>query len=145
MALKVYRAIVFQNPGDGPQDGWDAVFPDFPGCVSTGDTANEAIKNAVEALGLHVEGMVSEGLELPPESVSNMREPDWVMELPMQNALYAHLTIEAPGRSTRINITMDQALVERLDAAASREGTTRSGYLAQAVREKLQKQREPAA
>jgi metal-responsive CopG/Arc/MetJ family transcriptional regulator len=54
----------------------------------------------------------------------------------------ALLQVEVPGKSTRINITMDVALVDRLDAAARRDGTTRSGFLAQAVREKLQRNRE---
>jgi metal-responsive CopG/Arc/MetJ family transcriptional regulator len=35
-------------------------------------------------------------------------------------------------------------LVDRLDPAARQDGTTRSGYLAQAVREKLQRNRELA-
>jgi metal-responsive CopG/Arc/MetJ family transcriptional regulator len=54
------------------------------------------------------------------------------------------LPVEVPGKSARINITMDVALVDRLDAAARRDGTTRSGYLAQAVRERLQRNRELA-
>ena len=60
----------------------------------------------------------------------------------MQTPVHALLSMEVPGKSLRINITMDKALVDRLDAAATREGTTRSGYLAHAVREKLQRSRE---
>jgi predicted RNase H-like HicB family nuclease len=144
MTLRFYRAIASQDPGAGPKDGWGVVFPDLPGCVSIGGTAQEAMKNAVEALSLHVEGMVSNGLALPPDSGVDQPDPEWLAEAPMQNPVTAFLTVEVPGRSTRINITMDEGLVERLDAAASREGTTRSGYLAQAVREKLQRARETA-
>lgn len=145
MASRLYRVIAYQGPDDGPDDGWDVIFPDFPGCITQGDTPEEAIKNANEALALHVEGMVAEGLDLPASSRINERVPDWALETSLlPNAVHAFLPMEVPGESTRINITMDKALVDRLDAAANREGTTRSGYLAQAVREKLLRSREVA-
>ncbi|HEY4940884.1 MAG TPA: type II toxin-antitoxin system HicB family antitoxin [Rhizomicrobium sp.] len=144
MAKKWYRAFVYQNPGDGPDDGWDVIFRDFPGCVSQGDTREDALSNGKEALALHLEGMVAEGLELPEGGIKpNDPDPRWILEIKMQNPVYQFLEMDVPGKSTRINITMDEALINRLDAAASSEGTTRSGYLAQAVREKLQRNREP--
>lgn len=144
MALRFYRAIAYQGRGDGPDDGWDVIFPDFPGCISQGDTAQEAMENAVEALALHIEGMVAEGQELPAPSRPNAPLPEWIDESDMQTPIHAFLQIEVPGKSMRINITMDVALLDRLDAAANRDGTTRSGYLAQAAREKLQRSRELA-
>ena len=144
MALRIYRAIAFQNPGEGPEDGWDVIFPDFPGCVSQGETAVEAMKSAVEALSLHIDGMIAEGQELPQDSQINQPDKSWVLDLNMQNPVYGLLNIVVPGKRLRMDVTMDRALVERLDAAASSEGTTRSGYLAQAVREKLQRNQEPA-
>jgi predicted RNase H-like HicB family nuclease len=146
MALRLYRVIVFQAVGDGPKDGWDAIFPEFPGCVSQGPTYLEAVEHAREALALHIEGMVADREELPTSSVPNQPLPAWVAEEEpgMQTPVHALLAMEVPGKSTRINVTMDEALVERLDAGARREGTTRSGFLAQAVREKLQRGREIA-
>jgi predicted RNase H-like HicB family nuclease len=144
MASRYYRAIAYQAPGDGPDAGWDVIFPDFPGCVSQGDTMLDAVKNGKEALALHIEGMVEEGQTLPDESRANQPEPAWIRDIKMQNAVYPFLEMDVPGKSSRINITMDEALINRLDAAASSEGTTRSGFLAQAVREKLQRTRESA-
>jgi metal-responsive CopG/Arc/MetJ family transcriptional regulator len=37
----------------------------------------------------------------------------------------------------RINVTMDERLVAAIDRAAKREGGSRSGFLANAAREKL--------
>jgi len=144
MALRFYRAIAYQAPGDGPADGWDVVFPDLPGCVSQGDSVEDALHNAVEGLALHIEGMVAEGLDLPASSALSAPLPEWLPETEMADPVPVLLQVEVPGKSTRINITMDVALVDRLDAAARRDGTTRSGYLAQAVREKLQRNRELA-
>jgi predicted RNase H-like HicB family nuclease len=142
MATRWYRAIAYQSPGDGKQDGWDVIFPDIPGCVSQGETALDAMKNAKEALALHIEGLIAEGIALPPESELNSADAEWAREIPMQDPVDALLETVIPGKNIRVDVTMDRALVERLDTAASREGTTRSGYLAQAVREKLQRSRE---
>jgi predicted RNase H-like HicB family nuclease len=40
-------------------------FPDFPGCITAGETLDEARRNAVEALSLHIKGMLEDGEEIP--------------------------------------------------------------------------------
>jgi len=40
-------------------------FPDFPGCISAGDTFDEVMAMGKEALGFHAEGMLEDGQELP--------------------------------------------------------------------------------
>lgn len=47
-------------------DGVSVEFPDLPGCITCGDDTEEAIKNAKEALGLHIYGL-EEDNELIPE------------------------------------------------------------------------------
>ncbi len=44
-------------------DRWSAVFPELPGCASAGDTEDEAIANAREALALWFEPV---DIVLPP-------------------------------------------------------------------------------
>jgi metal-responsive CopG/Arc/MetJ family transcriptional regulator len=44
---------------------------------------------------------------------------------------------EPPSRSIRINVTMDERLVAAIDRAAKREGGSRSGFLANAARQRL--------
>ena len=49
--------------------GYSAYSPDLPGCVSTGDTAEETEANMREAIKFHIEGMREEGLSIPiPQS-----------------------------------------------------------------------------
>ncbi|HWZ43456.1 MAG TPA: type II toxin-antitoxin system HicB family antitoxin [Candidatus Saccharimonadales bacterium] len=43
-------------------------FPDFPGCVTAGKTLDQARRMAVEALSLHIEGMMEDGEALPDAS-----------------------------------------------------------------------------
>lgn len=38
-----------------PSSDYGVDFPDFPGCVTAGQTLEEARKFAYEALGLHIE------------------------------------------------------------------------------------------
>lgn len=40
-------------------------FPDLPGCVSAGDTLDEAMLNAAEALELWAEAMIENGQKIP--------------------------------------------------------------------------------
>ncbi|MBI1776925.1 MAG: type II toxin-antitoxin system HicB family antitoxin [Proteobacteria bacterium] len=136
MVAKVFHTILFQEPSAAPSDGWGVIFPDFPGCVSQGDTTNAAIANGKEALELLLEVMAEEGRTIP-EPIDLEETPDWVQEIPMGRIWHALIPIEPPGRSIRINITMDEGLISRVDEAAKREGTSRSGYLAEAARQKL--------
>ena len=46
--------------------GYGVSFPDFPGCVSVGDSVDEAIRRGGEALAFHVEGLVDDGEPIPP-------------------------------------------------------------------------------
>lgn len=43
-------------------------FPDLPGCFSGGETEERAMRNAAEALALHVGALQEEGLEAPTPS-----------------------------------------------------------------------------
>ena len=40
-------------------------FPDFPGCISSGKTLDEALRSAGDALALHMRGMMDDGEEIP--------------------------------------------------------------------------------
>ncbi len=39
--------------------------PDLPGCAATGDTREEAKRNMHEAIQLHVDGLIEDGLPVP--------------------------------------------------------------------------------
>jgi metal-responsive CopG/Arc/MetJ family transcriptional regulator len=47
------------------------------------------------------------------------------------------IQVEMLGRIVSVNLTMNEALLARVDAAASARGMSRSGYVAEAVRERL--------
>lgn len=115
-------------------DGYDVFFPDFPGCGSAGDTLEEARKNAKEGLLAHIELMLEDRESIPkPSSL------DEIMKLPdAKDCIPLIIAIVMPtGKAQRINITIDQALLNAIDIAASNQHKTRSALLAEAAQRLL--------
>lgn len=79
MPLRYHPTIIHQAPNDGPGDGYDVVFPDLLGCVSTGDSVQDAAVHAAEALSLMIEGMRENGEPVPNPSPPGI-VPDWLAE-----------------------------------------------------------------
>ncbi|MEW6541370.1 MAG: type II toxin-antitoxin system HicB family antitoxin [Bacillota bacterium] len=61
----------------GEIKGYIVTFPDLPGCVTEGDTLEEALRMARDALELHLYGMEEDGDEIPgptpPEKVGVLK------------------------------------------------------------------------
>lgn len=63
-----------------PDSSYGVSVPDLPGCITAGDTIEEALTLVVEAIKLHLEGMLEDGLELPDltEDIEKLRnDPDF--------------------------------------------------------------------
>lgn len=107
------------------------VVPDLPGCFSAGDTFEEALANAREAIELHLEAMMDAG-EAPPqptaseEFVGDPQYAGWIWALVDINSELLDDTNE------RINISMPRRVLHVIDAAAASERKTRSRFLAEA-------------
>ena len=66
------RYVAFLH--DDGEPGFGISFPDFPGCISDGDTVDDALRRGAEALSFHVEGMLADGDRIPqPRSLQNIR------------------------------------------------------------------------
>jgi len=53
---------------EGAGSNFSVYSPDLPGCVATGKTRELAEKNMYEAIRLHIEGLVEDGLPIPESS-----------------------------------------------------------------------------
>jgi len=100
-------------------------FPDFPGCITAGRTLEEARQMAVEALTLHIAGMVEDGDAIPePLTIDAVaRDPA------LKNAIAFLVHAETTEKTVRINITAKERQIELIDQMASHAGLTRSAYM----------------
>ncbi len=53
--------IVIEDAGAN----FSAYSPDLPGCVATGATHEETERNMYEAIQMHIEGLLEDGLPIP--------------------------------------------------------------------------------
>jgi predicted RNase H-like HicB family nuclease len=66
-----YIALVHKDDGTS----YGVSFPDVPGCISAGDTFEEAVANAGEALAAHLALMREDGDVIPgPRSFEELRQ-----------------------------------------------------------------------
>ncbi|HVE75599.1 MAG TPA: type II toxin-antitoxin system HicB family antitoxin [Actinomycetota bacterium] len=56
------RFTVILERGD---TSWGAQVPDLPGCAAVADTREEALALIREAIDLHIQGLIDEGLPIP--------------------------------------------------------------------------------
>jgi predicted RNase H-like HicB family nuclease len=113
-------------------------FPDFPGAIGGGTTETEALQRARDGLALHIESMAEDGDPIPaPRSLEDLRaDAEFSDEFATATAI-ALVDIDLPGKSVRLNISLDETLVARIDRRAKEIGETRSGFLAVAARSRL--------
>ena len=106
--------------------------PDLPGCFSAGESFDDALVQAVEAIECHIEGLLidEEQIPLPGPIEVHQQNPDYA------DGVWALVTVDLSklsGKAKRINITLPERLVTVMDRYASNQGQTRSGLIAQAT------------
>lgn len=123
---RTYPAVV-----DRDGDAFGITFPDFPGCVSAGETAEAALAGGAEALTGHIACMAEDGEPIPdPTPLDRVRwEPDEAV------VCITLVSVPVPGRVRRYNVTLDESLVAEIDQTAGRGN--RSRFLTEAARDKL--------
>ncbi len=104
-------------------------FPDFPGAVTAGRTLEEARELAVEALTIHIAGMIEDGEALPEPSTLDQLADDPAM----QGAVAFLVSAEPPEKTVRVNITARESQIEAIDRLARKAGMTRSAYMVQSA------------
>lgn len=108
---------------------YGVVVPDLPGCFSAGDTLEEAIGNAKEAIELWLETVIDDGGAVPEPKMlavhqANREYKGWAW------AIVSVDLASLSDKTERVNITLPTRVLRRIDAAAKSSGETRSGYLA---------------
>jgi predicted RNase H-like HicB family nuclease len=120
---------------DGKPGAFGVVFPDCPGCTAMGETVEEALANAIEALAdwaLDADPMPA------PRSVAQLRrDPEVKASLAEGDALALVPLVLDEGRSVKANLSIDAGLLAAIDEAARVRGLSRSAFLSSAARDKI--------
>jgi predicted RNase H-like HicB family nuclease len=129
-----YIAFIHKDPGTC----YGVSFPDFPGCISAGDTLDSALANAAVALSGHVRMMEADGdvVPLPSNAEAVMADPA-LAEDRAGSVISAVPLMRDRGSTVRINVSLDLGLLEAIDDAARSRKQTRSAFLASAARREL--------
>jgi predicted RNase H-like HicB family nuclease len=129
MATKYYLAIADRLPGES---NWSLTFPDFPGVTSVAKKFADVMRQAKDALATAVEDMEQDGEALPP-SVEEDALPDYDRTA-FHDPRTLLVPVETTGRALRVNISLDEGLLARIDDVSKRTGLSRSALLARGAR-----------
>jgi predicted RNase H-like HicB family nuclease len=123
-----YPIVIHKDAGSD----YGVTVPDLSGCFSAGDTLDDALVQAVEALECHIEGLLLDGEQIPsPQSIeAHHNNPD------VEGGIWAIVDVDISklsGKSKRVNITISERLFTTMDQYAAEHGKTRSGFIAEAA------------
>lgn len=122
-----YIAIVHKDPNSD----FGVSFPDFPGCITAGRTIDEAKDMAHDALSLHIKGILEDAEDIPIPS-----KLEEIMDGPHYSdaaAIFVVSVSEVKPRSVRVNITVPEDTLRKIDNVAKKRGMSRSSFLVHAA------------
>lgn len=116
---------------------YGVIVPDIPGVHSWGDTIDEAIRNAKEAIYGHVSTLAELGEEV---RITSSSVEELVGKAEFAGAVWALVEVDPEkldNKPERINISIPRFVLHKIDAYVERRHETRSGFLARAALEAL--------
>ena len=117
--------------------GYSVMIPDVPGCFSAGDTIDEAIEMAAEAINGHLQILFEEGEPIPTATTmdTHVHHEDYAA------CTWAYVDIDiAPymGKTEKANVTLPVNLVKRIDAVVAAGAVkSRSAFLTESALQRL--------
>ncbi|MBD2785277.1 type II toxin-antitoxin system HicB family antitoxin [Xenorhabdus sp. DI] len=129
--------IYLHQADDGSFSGF---VPDVVGCYFAGNSIDDAIVDAANALGAYFEYLSEQG-KIPVEAKT---VADHLDDEDCTGGIWAYVDIDLAkyeGRTTKLNITLPQFLLARIDdyVSSHREYHSRSGFFAELARRELSK------
>jgi predicted RNase H-like HicB family nuclease len=136
-AMKLYYPVAIHK--DEHSD-YGVTVPDIPGCFSAGATLEEALREVKEAIECHLEGLLLDGEDIP----SPTRDYAHLIKRSEYEDGIWHLveidTGKLDTKTRRINITIPEHILTRVDRYVKQRHGNRSGFLAQAAEAFIEQQ-----
>lgn len=112
------RKLTYMAVFEPTETGYSVYFPELPGCVSCGESFEDALKQATEALELHIYGIEKDGEELPVPSELSQIAPGTV-----SGYILSPITVfpdivrnEMDNKAVKTNLTLPAWLKEMAEA-----------------------------
>lgn len=111
---------------------YGVIVPDLPGCYSAGDTIEDAIHNAHEAIECHLEGLLKDNDPIPLKKPieEHLENPEF------KDGVLAVVDIDLSkisGKTIRINISLPERFLKQIDDYTQHHGGNRSAFLVDAA------------
>ena len=111
---------------------YGVIVPDLPDCYSVGDTIEEAMENAHEAIECHIEGLLLDNESIP------LKKPieEHLENCEFRGGVLAILEIDISklsGKTTRISISLPEKFLKQIDEYTQHHGGNRSAFLVDAA------------
>ena len=128
--------VVIETGND--KTAFGVIVPDFPGVFSAGDTLDEALANAEEAILFALEDLVDEGKDFPAASnlahlISGKDAKGGPKHFPPSKWAWHIIDVDTSrltAKAVRVNITVPEPLLKMIDRyVAEHPGESRSGIL----------------
>ena len=121
-----YTALI-----DGESGAYGVVFPDLPGCTAMGNTVEQAIANAAEAMRDWIDVNIESGGEVPQARPLEIvkTDADVVQALAEGASLACVPLVRQTGRPAKANLSIDAGILSAIDSEAARRKLTRSAFV----------------
>ena len=132
------RDVIYLGAVHGRPGNYGILFPDFLGCVSSGNTVEAAVRSGQEALQFHIEGMEEDGDTIPEPGKHDLQSvaatftvpddpdpDDWVGLMP--------ITVAIADGSDRVEVDLPLSLARDVDEFAA----DRRHFIIEATRREL--------
>jgi predicted RNase H-like HicB family nuclease len=125
----LYPVYVHKDEGSA----YGLTFPDLPGCFSAADELADLPGMAQEAVEVYFEG---EDMEIPVPSAPEQ----WIADKRFRGGYWMLVEIDLAkihSRPVRLNVSLPEYLVTRIDNYAKAHHLSRSGFLAKAAEREM--------
>lgn len=129
-----YPILIHKDKGSN----YGVIVPDLPGCFSGGDTLDESLALAREAIEGHIETLLMSGAAIPEVQPiqHHLSNPD------LADGVWALVDVDfskLSGEPVSFTAEMPKPILAMTDEIAEREGDTRSALLTRAVIQYVQR------
>lgn len=125
----MFFPVAIEHGSDDQSFG--VIVPDIPGCFSAGDTLDEAIRNAKEAISSHLELLASAEEDIPTaQDLTN-----YINDHSFDGCAWFLIDIDMTrylGKTEKINVSLPKRLIHLIDDKVAKDKTykSRSAFLA---------------